>query len=165
MVVIKDSLQDLKLRALYQVGDMQFVIPEPAIRGTNGIIEAFPKTKNQADALFVNVTAQGQTETVGLLGGKGFNTDMKTIEVGDLSIHLAYGSKPVELPFAITLNDFIAEKYPGTEKVYSSYESEITVVDGEQQHLDFQSVSDHQRLCVPAQRRSARRGRCGHGAS
>ena len=141
--VIKDSLQDLKLRALYQVGDMQFVIPEPAIRGTNGIIEAFPKTKNQADALFVNVTAQGQTETVGLLGGKGFNTDMKTIEVGDLSIHLAYGSKPVELPFAITLNDFIAEKYPGTEKVYSSYESEITVVDGEQQQFDYEIYMNH----------------------
>lgn len=141
--VAQDSLQELKLRALYQVGDMQFVIPEPAIRGTNGIVEAFPKTKGQADALFVNVTAQGQTETVGLLGGKGFNPDMESIELGDLSIHLAYGSEPVELPFALKLNDFIADKYPGTEKVYSSYKSEITVIDSEQEQFDYDIFMNH----------------------
>jgi hypothetical protein len=34
-----------------------------------------------------------------------------------------------DLPFSIKLNDFIAEKYPGTEKSYSSFASEVTVID------------------------------------
>jgi len=33
------------------------------------------------------------------------------------------------LPFEIKLNDFIAEKYPGTEKSYSSFKSKVTVID------------------------------------
>lgn len=125
----KDSLQELKMRALYQVGEMRFVFPEPVAVGNPGIVEAFPKARGQVDALFVTVEANGQTEEVGLLGGKGVSPTMETVEMGDLKVHLAYGSKAVDLPFAITLNDFIAEKYPGTEKVYSAYESKVTVVD------------------------------------
>ena len=33
------------------------------------------------------------------------------------------------MPFSIQLNDFIAEKYPGTEKSYSSFKSKVTVND------------------------------------
>ena len=33
----------------------------------------------------------------------------------------------IKLPFSIRLNDFIAEKYPGTEKSYSSFMSRVTV--------------------------------------
>ena len=40
-----------------------------------------------------------------------------------------YGSKAYVLPFKIKLNDFIAQKYPGTEKSYSSFESQVTVQD------------------------------------
>jgi len=35
----------------------------------------------------------------------------------------------VQLPFSIKLNDFIAEKYPGTENSYSSFKSKVTVED------------------------------------
>ncbi len=42
---------------------------------------------------------------------------------------MQYGSKEIELPFALRLNDFIAEKYPGTEKSYSSFMSKVTVLD------------------------------------
>ena len=35
----------------------------------------------------------------------------------------------MSLPFSIKLNDFIAEKYPGTEKSYSSFMSKVTVQD------------------------------------
>ena len=35
----------------------------------------------------------------------------------------------MQLPFSIKLNDFIAEKYPGTENSYSSFKSKVTVED------------------------------------
>lgn len=34
------------------------------------------------------------------------------------------------MPFSLKLNDFIAQRYPGTEKRYSSFESKVTVIDG-----------------------------------
>ena len=35
------------------------------------------------------------------------------------------------MPFSIKLNDFIADKYPGTEKSYSAFASEVTVIGDE----------------------------------
>ncbi len=141
--VIKDSTQQMQLRALYQVGAMQFVFPEPAVKGSSGIVKSETKQKGEPDALFVTVkTAQGE-EKVGLLGGKGFNNEMKTVKIGDLTFNLSYGSDAIKLPFSITLNDFIAKKYPGTEKVYSSYESEISVNNGDQKDFDYNIHMNH----------------------
>jgi cytochrome c-type biogenesis protein CcsB len=54
----------------------------------------------------------------------------------------------MELPFSITLNDFIAEKYPGTEKGYSSFKSEVTVINEDKTHFDaaifMNNVLDHE---------------------
>ena len=49
--------------------------------------------------------------------------------MGNLDFYLQFGSLPIELPFALRLNDFIAEKYPGSESSYSSFMSKITVED------------------------------------
>ena len=42
---------------------------------------------------------------------------------------MRYGPKPLELPFGIKLNEYIAEKYPGTEKGYASFKRKVTVQD------------------------------------
>ena len=51
----------------------------------------------------------------------------------------------VELPFAIQLNDFIAEKYPGTEKSYASFMSKVRVEDTDPFEYDIymNHVLDH----------------------
>lgn len=133
----------LNLRALYNLADaIQFVIPEPAVRGRTGIVEKEVKEKNQEDALFVDITANGETKTIGLLGGRGYSNDKKSIEVGKYKLYLSYGSKALELPFAIMLNDFIAERYPGTENSYASFESKITVEDPEET-FDYDIYMNH----------------------
>jgi len=125
--VYKDSVQPLKLRALYNLKGIQFVVPETVVRGRPGIVESAIRQKNQQNALFVDVTAGGETKTIGLMGGKGYSNDKKKLEVGGYTMFLSYGSKEIELPFAIRLKDFEAEKYPGTENSYASFESRITV--------------------------------------
>ncbi|MGB5943424.1 MAG: cytochrome c biogenesis protein CcsA [Leeuwenhoekiella sp.] len=141
--VFKDSIQELRLRSLYQIGEMLFVFPEPVLQGESGIIKSEPRVKDQANALFVDVTYNGKTETVGMLGGKGFSNPMETVAVDDLKFNMAYGSKEIPLPFAIKLNDFIAERYPGTENVYSAYESEITVIDEDAEDFDYEIYMNH----------------------
>lgn len=139
--VIKDSVQDLKYRSLYSMAGMQFVFPDPVVTGYYGIVETQEKMPNQADALILDVTTNGQTKQVRLLGGSGIISKPESISVGGLDFHLSFGSIKIQLPFSITLNDFIAEKYPGTEKGYSSYMSRITVHD--ERSFDFDIYMNH----------------------
>lgn len=125
--VVKDSVQPLMLRSLYQMAGMSFVIPDPVTKGSFGIVKAEKAENSIQDALIVDVTANGETKTVGLLGGKGTLPNPKEVELGNLKVYLAYGSEQYDLPFSITLNDFIADKYPGTEKGYSAFKSKVTV--------------------------------------
>lgn len=126
--VDKDIVQPLMMRSLYSIGDMRVVFPDPAMKG----IVAYEsnndfKAKTHTDALIVKIKADGQEKEVTLLGSKGQLGEPKTVKIGKIEYSLFYGSKAYELPFKIKLNDFIAEKYPGTEKSYSSFESKVTV--------------------------------------
>ena len=145
-LVFKDSVQPLMLRSLYQTAGMEFVIPEPVMTGKYDVIPLEVKEKGEQDALLIEVTANGETKDVKLLGGKGYYNDMKMIELGNLDLYFSFGSKQLELPFALKLNDFIADKYPGTEKVYKAFKSKVEIVDqGKSEPYDIymNHVLDH----------------------
>ena len=129
--VTSDSVQQMQLRSLYTMGGMQFVVPEPLVKGSYGIVkvpdeEITPATQ---DALVVSVSANGETKEVKLLGSKGTANFSDKINVGGLDFTLSYGSKVYELPFSIELNDFIAEKYPGTEAGDAAFISKVSIHD------------------------------------
>jgi hypothetical protein len=131
--VIKDSTQQLMMRSLYNVGGSQFVFPEPAKKGVRAYKPNIDfKAKNLDNALIVTVKSQGQEKQVQLIGSKGKEGETKTITIGKLDFTLSFGSKVYELPFKVRLNDFIATKYPGTEKSFAAFESRVTVLDKKQ---------------------------------
>ena len=125
--LITNSTQPLELRSLYQIPGFQFVFPEPPLRGVFDIVDVQESDGAQEDVLVVDVKYKGEVREVSLLGGKGFVNNPKKITIQDLDFYLSYGSDEVEIPFSIRLNDFIAEKYPGTENSYSSFMSRVTV--------------------------------------
>jgi len=129
--VVPDSLQTFYLRSLYTVAGMQFVVPEPITKGKYDVVPVPEEEKTDAtpDGLIVEIAAGGETVQAKLLGGKGSASFSDQIRLGELDFSLSFGSKIYQLPFSIQLNDFIAEKYPGTEKGYSSFMSKITVND------------------------------------
>ena len=145
--LIKDSLQPLMLRSRYVIGDMQMVFPKPVVKGKFDIVQKSKLLKNDEDGLVLNVTANNETKKVQLLGGKGTNNAYETVEVGGLSVDVKYGAKVLELPFSIKLNDFEAEKYPGTEKGYASFASKVTILDEDKGDFDYKifmnNVLDH----------------------
>ncbi|GGE42622.1 cytochrome c biogenesis protein [Psychroflexus planctonicus] len=148
--LVADSIQELQLRSLYNIGGMQVVFPDEVVRGEYSVAEAEKKRDNMPDGVILEVTANGEKKKVGLLGGSGFLEDMKKIEVGGFDIYLRYGSKEYELPFALKLNDFIAEKHPGTEDranpSYASFMSKVEVVDGSNSYpydIYMNHVLDH----------------------
>ncbi len=146
--LVKDSLQPLQLRSLYNTANMQFVIPDSLVTGKNGIVKIpeEERTEVDMDALIINVVANGEVKKIKVLGGKGSTKFSKKVTVGGLDFSLRYGSKVYELPFSIQLNDFIAEKYPGTESAYASFMSRITVKDERSFDYDvyMNHVLDHQ---------------------
>ena len=141
--LLKDSLQTLQLRSLYNTAGMQFVIPEPILKGSYGIVKVPEAEINEKtrDALVVEISANGETVQQKLLGGKGSANYSDKIKVGGLDFSLRYGSKVYELPFGIKLNDFIAEKYPGTERGYSSFMSKVTIED--ERPFDYDIYMNH----------------------
>ncbi|MBL6646761.1 MAG: cytochrome c biogenesis protein CcsA [Flavobacteriaceae bacterium] len=121
-----DQELPLQFRSLYNLAGMQFVFPDPPLRGSYGVVS---DEDSPQDALTVAISTAGETETVQVLGAKGVTNDPKKVSVGGLDFWVQYGSLQNELPFAIQLDDFIAEKYPGTEKSYSSFMSKVRVID------------------------------------
>ncbi|WP_426092285.1 cytochrome c biogenesis protein CcsA [Flavobacterium sp. DSR3-2] len=144
--VTKDNAQPLMMRSLYSIGEMRFVFPDPAVKG---IVDYESdndfKAKSHEDAITVKVMAEGKQQTVTVLGSKGKVGEAKTVKIGKIDYTFFYGSKAYVLPFKIKLNDFIAQKYPGTEKSYSSFESKVTVEDKEQfdARIYMNNVLDH----------------------
>jgi cytochrome c-type biogenesis protein CcsB len=144
--VTKDNAQPLMMRSLYSIGEMRFVFPDPAVKG---IVDYESdndfKAKNHEDAVTVKVIAEGQEKIVTVLGSKGKIGEAKTVKIGNIDYSFFYGSKAYVLPFKIKLNDFIAQKYPGTEKSYSSFESKVTVEDTEpfDARIYMNNVLDH----------------------
>ena len=145
--LVKDSLQPLVLRSLYKIGNMQMVFPNPVIKGVFDIVQKEQQSNNDEDGVLLKVTTNGETKRIGLLGGKGTNSSFKQINLGGLDFAFKYGSKVLTLPFSLKLNDFEAERYPGTERGYSAYSSEVTVLDDRAESYDYKifmnNILDH----------------------
>ncbi|GAB5400018.1 MAG: cytochrome c biogenesis protein CcsA [Aureisphaera sp.] len=139
--VVADSVQPLNLRSLYQMASMAFVLPEPVSTGTYRAVKS--ENETGVDALVLEVSSNGESKEIDLMGGKFQAPDPRSIDVGGLKVYLTYGSKKYELPFSITLNDFIADKQPGTEKVYAAFRSKVTVNNTEQDYFDYDIFMNH----------------------
>lgn len=129
--VYQDSIQPLQLRSLYTIGERQFVIPEPIQAGRVGVIKAPEPTAAKAYGVFATLTSGDESKQIEIIGGKGIISEYEKININDMTVYVKYGSILRELPFSLTLNDFIATKQPGTEKSYAAFESQVTVNDDE----------------------------------
>lgn len=77
--------------------------------------------------LTIDVTLNGKKETLRLPGLSGQIGVPREIQFDKYVVVLEYGSKFINLPFAIRLNEFQLERYPGS-MAPSSYASEVTVI-------------------------------------
>ena len=125
-----NKVQPLMMRSLYNLGGAQFVFPDMPMNGRVEYVSNNDyKDKGTDDALILKVKSGNQEKSVTLLGSKGKMGVPQVVKVGDLEFTLFFGSKIYNTPFDVKLNDFIAKKYPGTEKSFSSFESKVEVTD------------------------------------
>ena len=97
--------------------------------------KSFKRISEGMNALVLEVVSDNQRKEVTVMGKRGVQHPPATITLNGLEFHLSYGAREEKLPFSLTLNDFIAKKYPGTENSYTSFKSKVTVSRGGESFL------------------------------
>lgn len=126
-VIAKDSIQDLNLLSLHNLAGMNFVIPEPAVKGSYKTVKG-DKNEHPLDKLVFDVTVGEETKKMEITGAQYYIQAPVQIAVGGLNFRVNYGAQQITLPFHIKLRDFQLDTYPGSESPMS-YASEVTVID------------------------------------
>ena len=86
--------------------------------------------------LTVEAVYNGKAQEIKLPGLRGQRGVARELVFDDITVMLEYGSKIVELPFSIRLNDFQLDRYPGSMSP-SSYASEVTVIENDGKTYDY----------------------------
>ena len=84
---------------------------------------------SEPDAFVAKGTVDGKTSSLNVFGGS-FAAKTTRTTINGVEVIIGYGSKAIDLPFSIRLEDFILERYPGSHSP-ASYASEIVVIDNE----------------------------------
>ncbi|RLD60332.1 MAG: hypothetical protein DRI95_15705, partial [Bacteroidetes bacterium] len=109
--------------------------------GTNALVlnRVYPKAKTELrsmgvkstggqNALIFDITNNNQTQELLVFGRENYIGKQNRVTSGKYAINISYGSKEIELPFSLKLDDFVLEKYPGSSSP-AAYESFVTLTD------------------------------------
>lgn len=145
-VVVRDSIQPFKTKQLYEFMGVNFVFSNYYKSARLESIESTVGNQEMKEVT-VNIKQGDQSTEAVLRGGKGQYPEWNRFSFGGLNYELAYGSRLIELPFYLYLNDFELKRYPGTDKP-SSFSSYVTLVDPgqnleEEHHIYMNNVLDH----------------------
>jgi len=138
----------LNPRALYTIDNTNFIIPKSIFKGKTIYYsgdKSDPMDKSLLEVIQVELSSGNEVDTLMIKGGKGVTDLNKTVNLNGLNIALGFGSKILKTDFYLRCDDFLLERYPGSNNP-SSYESKITVLDGdkeEQHHIFMNNVMDY----------------------
>lgn len=125
----QNTYEILKLGSLYTVGDLRIVVPEGLNRGRILALEGDKKKdKNLPDQLTVEVQGPKSKKTVDLSVERGNPDAFKQVEIDGMQVMLGFGPKVYNTPFALKLEDFVMETYPGSS-LPSAFESHVKIID------------------------------------
>ena len=79
-------------------------------------------------ALILKIKGENEEKIISVFGKETYKGSPKLFSVDDYNFDISYGSKEIQLPFSLTLNKFVLDRYPGSMSP-SSYESYITLND------------------------------------
>ncbi|NIJ44936.1 cytochrome c-type biogenesis protein CcsB [Wenyingzhuangia heitensis] len=141
--IVKGETQKFNYLSLHQIAGLSFVVPEKPITGEMKVISAKDKKSFPEAMLTLKVTSKDKMTLVQVKGGQYTSNKPVPFTLADLNFNVSYGSRMLELPFYIKLNDFQLEKYPGSESA-ASYASEITLIDEKDNNtFDFRIFMNH----------------------
>jgi len=124
-----DNYHLLETLKLYSVNGRNIVFNNLYRSAKTKIVSAHHGTMTSSvNAAVFEVSSQGQTVEIVTLGSKNILGEPVEQKLGDVTVAMAYGSKYIEIPFSLHLDDFQLERYPGSMSP-SSFASDVTVID------------------------------------
>lgn len=112
---------------LYLVAGQQFVFKQE-IPNVGKILVPSGRRDVGSDYLTVKVTDGSQSKIVRLEGGEKMIGEPVYFEFAGLNYRMEYGMKRIKIPFYMKCNDFILDRYSGSD-MPSSYASDLQVLD------------------------------------
>lgn len=126
---VKNEFQPLALRSLYTINELKLVVPEGLKKGRLMAIEGDrKKDANVPDMLQIELQGPKTKQIVDLSVEKGNPNAYKQVTMDGLNIMVGFGPKVYNTPFALKLDDFVMETYPGSSSP-SAYESHVKIID------------------------------------
>ncbi|RMZ60020.1 cytochrome C biogenesis protein CcsB [Chryseobacterium nematophagum] len=139
---VKNEYQPLALRSLYSINDLKLVVPEGLKKGRLMAFEGDrKKDQNVPDVLTIEIQGPKTKQLVDLSVEKGNPNAYKQITMDGLNMMVGFGPKIYNTPFALKLDDFVMETYPGSSSP-SAYESHIKIID-EGKQTPFKIYMNH----------------------
>lgn len=136
-IIPAGSQVEFKPRHIYNIAENRFVLR--SFEKSGRIFPVPPASGDQStglDAVLLTVSDNTNEEQVIVWGKRGIiGNEVRTKHVNNGNLWLTYGSRPVYLPFNLHLNEFILERYPGSNSP-ASFASEVTVID-EERNMSF----------------------------
>ena len=122
-----DTLVPLAKGTVYTIGNFRIM---PQVMTMSGIVVPATGTDGRGarGALELTLSGEGFQKKVYLWDGNGEERSSWQGEAGGMTARVSYGSAGRELPFQIKLNDFIVERYPGSNSP-AGFKSRVSVQD------------------------------------
>ncbi|MCG6189250.1 cytochrome c biogenesis protein [Maribellus maritimus] len=121
---------EISTQNAYSAGNLTFAVKQFLMNGKTQLVYSQPQQGIPVtDALQIQVTAGGVSKDLIVYGKKGEVGELYSTNINGIDISVSYGSKIIEIPFSIYLEDFQLERYPGSNSP-SSYASEVVLKDG-----------------------------------
>ncbi|MDX9775058.1 MAG: cytochrome c biogenesis protein CcsA [Petrimonas sp.] len=126
MLLYKLDKSSIVLRAFESSGALRPVPASNQMQQATGL-----------DAVMLRISSGSHTVSTWVTGSRGVPGKAEPVEIDGKTIDIAYGAITIPIPFALQLNEFILDRYPGSNSP-SSYASEVTLIDTERDNrFDF----------------------------
>ncbi len=124
------SKTEVNTELVYSLNTFHFAVKQFLSKGKTQLTYT-PSEQGAArtDALQTRISIDGQSKELIVFGNSGTVGQDYTVQLNGVDVSVSFGSKIIELPFSIHLNEFQLERYPGSNSP-SSYASEVVVIDG-----------------------------------
>ncbi len=123
--------QEFSIRTLYSTAETNFVLRNFMPHAVKKLVSATVgsgMSNREHDALIFEVSSANEQKELTVFGMAGMQGKKTSIDLNGKQISISYGSRILELPFALKLDDFQLDRYPGSMSP-SSYASEVILID------------------------------------
>ena len=119
----------LKEMQIISVNGLRIVPQQMLAAGVQDVLAVNPGEENTGQNAFIfHLSGSNESADLTLWNRESEQTGTVSSVIEGRTVEISYGSKITVLPFSIKLNDFILERYPGSNSP-SGYKSDVVLID------------------------------------